>query len=35
VATFDVKTAKEVEVVSAITGVNKTEVVQTLKKEEP
>ncbi len=35
VATFDVKTAKEVEVVSAITGANKTEVAQTLKKEEP
>jgi D-xylose transport system ATP-binding protein len=35
VATFDVKTAKELEVVSAITGVHKAEVAQTLKKEEP
>jgi D-xylose transport system ATP-binding protein len=34
VATFDVKTAKEVEVVSAITGAHTAEVVQTLKKEE-
>ncbi|HYH99483.1 ATP-binding cassette domain-containing protein [Hyalangium sp.] len=33
VATFDVKTAKEVEVVSAITGAKKSEVVETLKPE--
>jgi D-xylose transport system ATP-binding protein len=32
VATFDVKSAKEVEVVSAITGVHSTEVAQTLSK---
>ncbi|HEX8440562.1 ATP-binding cassette domain-containing protein [Archangium sp.] len=34
VATFDVKSAKEVEVVSAITGVHSTEVAQTLSKGE-
>jgi D-xylose transport system ATP-binding protein len=33
VATFDVKTAKEVEVVSAITGAKKSEVIETLKPE--
>jgi len=35
VATFDAKAAKEVEVVSAITGAKKTEVVETLKTEAP
>jgi D-xylose transport system ATP-binding protein len=35
VATFEVKSAKEVEVVSAITGVHTTEVAQTLSKEKP
>ncbi|WPB80753.1 ATP-binding cassette domain-containing protein [Archangium violaceum] len=35
VATFDVKSAKEVEVVSAITGVHTTEVAQTLSKGTP
>jgi D-xylose transport system ATP-binding protein len=34
VADFEVKTAKELDVVSAITGVHKAEVAQTLKKEE-
>jgi hypothetical protein len=34
VATFDVKSVKEVEVVSAITGVHTAEVAQTLSKGE-